>query len=416
MKAISLLLLAVMVAACSDSITPPPPPPPPNTITVAYCDPYAPLWVAFQDGDGAWTRAQPVVSAGKTEFTHSFTTGRGAIAKVSQGGPGLTSLSILYGTPEDLTTASINSPRFCGAPLKTLHGSVAGLDTNELALIQSGYIAEALVSGGEPFDLPQILPGPRDVLATRLTRTNGINLLSALILRHGIDVPNGATIPVFDFTAPEAVAPVTAHVTLGGTDSAFVTTGFQTSNFLNTFSLPAQAVPGPVQPYLAIPEPRLAAGDLQILRANIHNAGFNGSRSAVLYFRAPTDRELVLGPEAAAPTFTTVARSPSLRISAHFAEQQAYDRMTAITYQEDSTRQVAILQTAGYAALAGVSDLVIPDLSGVDGFSARWALTATPALSWTANRIGGTAGLGLDPVVMDGAIQRAAFVLGTVVP
>src|SRR5262245_23843017 len=99
-----LALLVEILAACSDATTSvmPPPPPPPQTLTVAFCDFNVPIWVAFQDGDGAWTRAQPLVSPGKTEFTHTFTAARGAVARVLQAGPGLTSRVVLYGTPEEL--------------------------------------------------------------------------------------------------------------------------------------------------------------------------------------------------------------------------------------------------------------------------------------------------------------------------
>ena len=257
MKTAGAFLLAVILSACSDAMTSTaPPPPPPTAITVAYCAPYTPLWVAFQDGDGPWTRAQPTVAGGSTQFSYSFSSSRGAIATVIQGGLGLTSLAVLDGTPQELTTVSLDSPRFCGSPLRTLHGTVAGLDTNELAVLQSGFITEDVVHAGEAFTLNQVLPGPRDILATRITRSNGMNVLSKMILRHGIDLPDGATLPVFDFATAEAFAPATANVTLNvvGSDGAFVTVGLLTNNFLNTFFIPQQLMPGLVQPFLAIPE------------------------------------------------------------------------------------------------------------------------------------------------------------------
>jgi len=427
MKTAVALLLAVILSACSDAMMstapppPPPPPPPPTAITVAYCAPYTPLWVAFQDGDGPWTRAQPTVAGGSTQFSYSFSSNRGAIATVIQGGLRLTSVAVLYGEPEELATVSLDSPRFCGSPLKTLHGTVAGLDTNELAVLQSGFITEDVVHAGEAFALNQVLPGPRDILATRITQTNGINVLSKMILRHGIDLPDGATLPVLDFAAAEAFAPVPANVTLNlvGSDGAFVTAGLVTNNFLNTFFIPPQLVPGLVQSYLAIPESQLLAGDLQVVRAQTHAVAHDGLVGAALYFRAPADRGLALGPEVIAPIFSTVATTPALRIKARFAEQQEYDREASITYQQDSTRQVTVSMTAAYAARSGGGasyDLIIPDLSGVAGFSPAWALSLVPELRWSANRIGGTVGLGVDPSVFDGAVQRAAFTQGVLAP
>ena len=77
------LLLIAAVSACSDGTLPsvPPPPPPPTSVAVAYC--IQPAWVAFQDGDGAWTRAQPVLSGSNTTFRYEFSAGRGAIGRAS---------------------------------------------------------------------------------------------------------------------------------------------------------------------------------------------------------------------------------------------------------------------------------------------------------------------------------------------
>jgi hypothetical protein len=423
MKRVSLLVLVVLLASCSDAMmSPPPPPPPPTSITVSYCAPFTPLWVAFQDGDGAWTRVQPHVNGGSTQFTYAFASNRGAIATVIQGAPRLTSVSVLYGAPEELETVSLNSPRFCGSPLKTLHGTVAGLDANELAVVQSGFISEGIVHQGEAFDLGQVLPGPRDVLATRLTQTHGVSVLSKMILRHGLDLPDGATLPVFDFGAAEAFAPVPANVTLStvGSDGAFVTVGLVTNNFLNTYFIPPQVTPGLVQPYLAIPEGQLVPGDLQVIRAQTHTDAHDGLIGAALYFRAPADRSLALGPEVLAPTFGTLATTPALRLRARFPEQAEYNREASIMFQEDSTRQVSVSMTAAYAAAIDRSgagyDLDIPDLSGVSGFNPAWALTPAPSFFWTANRLGGTVGLGVDPVIFDGAVLRAGVRQGVLTP
>ena len=155
------------------------------------------------------------------------------------------------------------------------------------------------------------------------------------------------------------------------------------------------------------------------MRAQTHAVAHDGLVGAALYFRAPADRALALGPEVLAPTFSTVATTPTLRLRARLAEQQEYDHEASITYQQDSTRQVTVSMTAAYAALSGAGasyDLVIPELTGVAGFSAAWALSPVPELRWSANRIGGNVGLGVDPAVFDGAVQRAAFTQGVLAP
>src|SRR5438094_457843 len=71
-----LLFFVVAVSACSDGTLPsaPPPPPPPISVAVAYC--IQPAWVAFQDGEGAWTQAQPTPSGSNTTFRYEFSAGR----------------------------------------------------------------------------------------------------------------------------------------------------------------------------------------------------------------------------------------------------------------------------------------------------------------------------------------------------
>src|SRR5439155_287459 len=49
--------------------------------------------------------------------------------------------------------------------------------------------------------------------------------------------------------------------------------------------------------------------------------------------------------------------------------------------------------------VGGVYDLVIPELIGVAGFDRAWALSATNSLRWSAARVGGTLGLGIEPGV-----------------
>ena len=426
MKAIRALLLSAIVSACADSMTAPGPatPPGPVTATVSYCAGLEPLWVAFQDGDGAWTRALPTVSDGKTVFQFTFASKRGAIATATAGGQGITDLHVLYGSPAELEAEGDVSPRFCtSAATKTLLGTVAGLDTNEIAFIRvAGSGTQAFILPGNPGDfmLQVVPPGPRDLLATRATHTTGEAMLTRMILRRGIDLPDGATLPVLDFRSDEAFAPAVANVSItGAEDGAFSSTRLRTSNMdadVSLNSLPAGVL---TRPYRALPLERLLPGDLQVLTASTTGGGTvpGSARSAILYFRAPTDHTLALGAHIVPPTFSTVATTPYLRLGARFTPQSDYDRATSIAYQQGSGTIVAVSMTAAYAsANAAGYELIIPDLSQVAGFDPAWALRPAEELRWGASRIGGTIGLGVDPAVSDGATQRTTFRDGTLTP
>ena len=109
-------------------------PSPSVTVDVPFCNVAAPDWVAFQDGDGAWTRALPAVEGQKIRFRHTFASDHGAIAAARDfPGSNLTTLAVLYGTPEELVIAADTTPIHCGpAATKTLLGTVAGIDTNDV--------------------------------------------------------------------------------------------------------------------------------------------------------------------------------------------------------------------------------------------------------------------------------------------
>ncbi len=415
----AVLLLVTALTACSDAMTsvqpPPPPPPPPTAVAVAYCAGLEPDWVAFQDGDGGWTHAQPIASGANTTFRADLSADRGAIAMVTRAGT-FTLVSVLYGTPAELVTAGDTNPRHCFlAAAKTLLGTASGLDTNDVAFVGASFGARARVGPDSTFELAALPSGPRDLLATRF-QAQGTDAVTGMILRRDIDVPDGTTLPVFDFASPEAFAPAVANVTLNGlgVDDGTSGTRLLTSHDEISVTLQTNRSADVTRPYYALPETRLAAGDLQILSASTSGGLTGSSRSATLYFRAPTDCTLTLGALLIQPTLTTLATAPALRLRAHFVPQNEYDRAAVISYQQDSTLFVTVTMTTAYAALsANGYDLVTPDLSGAAGFDPAWALHLGGTLFWNATRIGGTLGLGPDAVPTDGATRRTVSGGGT---
>ena len=406
------LFLVATLGACSDGTLPstPPPPPPPTTVAVAYCAGLEPTWVAFQDGDAAWTQAQPTVSGSNKTFRHEFSADRGAIATLSGAGGAITVLSVLYGTPAELVTAGDTNPRDCGpAPAKTLLGTVAPLDTNETAFVAASFNSRVRVSVDRSFELKGLASGPRDLLATRTTRTDGSDAITRFILRRDIDVPDSTTLPVLDFASAEAFAPAVATVSLNGLGAEAAASGTRllTNHDEIAVSLLIGLTTAVTRPYVALPESQLLASDLQILSASVSAATTGSARSATLYFRTPTDRTLTLGAPLIPPTFSTVATAPALRLRAHFVPQSEYDRSAVVVYQQGTTTFVAISMTAAYAALTETGyDLVVPDLSGALGFDPAWSLHPGATLLWSAGRTGGTLGLGRDAVPSDGTVQR----------
>jgi hypothetical protein len=397
------------VSACSDTPLAPPPPPTPRTIAVGFCTDLPPTWVAFQDGDGAWTPVQPTVSGSITTFRHEFSADRGGIAAVSRFGE-LTVSSVFYGTPGELVAAGDTNPRHCSSSAdKTLLGTAVGIDSADVAFVGTSIGARARVSVDHTFELRGLPEGPRELLATRFVQATGAP--TRFILRRDVDLPDNTQLPVFDFASAEAFSPAVATLTINGLGAEGATSGTRLLTRHDELSVtPATDLTAEAtRPYFALPEAVLQAGDLQIVTATTNLATTGSARTATLYFRAPIDRVLPLGALLIPPAFTTIATAPGLRLSARFVPQGDYDRAASVVYQQDHTTFVAVTMTESYSVLSGKGyELSIPDLSGAAGFDPAWALRAGAGhvLFWNATRIGGTLELGNDVVPTEGKTRR----------
>ena len=418
----SMVALAA-AAGCNKDLTSTPvhDPGPAQTVSVAFCTGLEPRWVAFQDGDGLWVQAQPIVSGQHTIFRQTFAFDHAAIATARAFAAGLTALDIQYGAPDELTIAADTNPLHCGpAVTKTILGTIAGLDTNETATISASELSRAffVADAQHSFVLSGLADGPQDILAARNTRVNNLEVLTKLILRRTPQLADSASIPVFDFNSTEAFAPAVANVTVigQGAEGVITHTTLLTANSRSVISFRSTNASAVTHGYDALPESRLASGDLQVLTAAVAPSTntTDAVRTASIYFRTPGDQTLTMGAPLIAPTVSTIATTPTLRLRAIFAAQPDYDRNTLITYQQGDNTLVTVGMTATYAGRTGRGyELSIPDLSTVSGFQSVWALQAGADLQWNVSRTGGTLGLGLNAVPANGATERNAVSLLT---
>jgi hypothetical protein len=364
---------------------------------------------------------QPSAAGQRVTFHLELRSNRGAIA-TERTRSRLTALSVQYGAPEELATVGDTSAAHCGSAASlTLLGTVTGLAADEFAMIHASFNALDLVAPpGMDFSLTSLPAGAHDVLATRITRVPGGDVVTRLILRRDVDLPDGATLPAIDFNAPEAFAPVLASVTVAGMApaGASVNTSLRTANLQSVWSFGTSATNAPAtRGYFAIPESRLQSGDLQILTAQANPTTEPQFRTAMLYFRAPVDQTITLGAPISAPDLSVVSTAPALRLRARFPMQSDYDRQTAISFQQGDNTIVGVAMTATYAALHATGyDLSIPDLSPIPGFDTAWALRPSTPVFYVMYRIGGTLGLGANAVPTDGATSRMALTFGDYQP
>jgi hypothetical protein len=318
-----------------------------------------------------------------------------------------------------LIIAGDTAPVHCGAAgAKTLLGTVEGIGASDIVEVTAGFGATALLAPSQRnFSLRGLIAGPQDILATRTSRVGDASQLTKIILRRTPDLPDGTLLSKLDFNSVEAVDPVLMRATLEGPqlEGAIVTTGFRTrysQTFLGSFAEPAT---GNQRTIVALPGALLRGGELQIATASVI-ATADARRAASAYFVAPADQTLTLGAPATVPVFSTVSTNPSLRLRATFDAQSDYDRSTSISFQQDQVI-VTVAMTGAYADVAPAGyNLFVPDLSSVKGFRSEWALRPHEAVFWTATRIGGPLGLGVNAEPFPGATSRSAERFGSLNP
>ena len=203
-------------------------------VSFTFCDETGlPLWVAYQDGNGAWTQVLGVANT----YTFNLSQAKGGVAFVMDQGGGETTTQVFFGSAQELTNIGAN---YCENPAgtsKTLNGSVAGLGITDQATISMAGATAAVSGFGLPtFSLQKVSDGARDLIATRTSLTGGgggfQTVLNKLIFRRGLNPVNGATLPVLDFGSGEAFDPETRNLTINnlGADQPVVTTFYYTGN------------------------------------------------------------------------------------------------------------------------------------------------------------------------------------------
>lgn len=366
-----LALVALAATACDDTVVGSG-----REITLLFCG----QWAAYQNVGEPWV-ALPVAPDVAT-FEASD---RLAIATVSNVGSLVLDprLDIYY-----MTAAQAESTFTCGGTgnnlptaTKQLRGSVTGLGSGATVTISMGVIP-AIADANFPSFL---IRAPRedltDLIAThRLpsTTTQSSGRADKVIVRRGESHADGATMPVLDFSSAEAFAPQSNTLTINGmavgellSVQTLVTTVRGASNLLKyDFNQSASLVTT-----YSLPDGHRVEDDLHQTTAAA------GSRSITFFYNAPADRTFSLGPVANTPVFTIPPTSSRELRRIEVRSQPEYDSQIAVTLRtpQPSTARNVISISATKEFFGGTPAtwlLVLPDLTGVPGFSPSWEFGA----------------------------------------
>jgi len=386
-----------------------------GSVSITFCSALAPIWLAVQDGDGAWTRVLP--NSGTTTYELSVPSGKGGLAFVYSHNILAATGTYLYVTYADFTPQGFSSAdvgMVCGS--RTVNGSVANVGATEQATVTLGEIQAGASPGAGTFPLYQLSnvgSGPQDLFAGRGAFSGTTFAVNKVILRRALSPADNSTLALLDFDA-DGFVPASANVTVTGlgADSAFVSSSFtarlgsglvEGGGVLNSFVY--RAASG-AQPYAAIPLAQLTTNDIQYLIAGA--TGANAGREAWLFFRNPLNQTLALGPDLNTPTVTKLVTAPNARPRVQLASQTEYNRLiVALFTQTALNRGVFVQATPGYyGGVPATWDVTMPDLSAAAGGNSAWGLRDGTPIEWSVLAQGGAL-LGGD-LATDGSTSQDA--------
>ncbi len=374
-----------------------------------------PIWTAYQDGTGAFTRVTPVSNV----FTFTIFGTKAAAATVVQNGTTF-STTVQYFSQGEATSLTSGCATLSG---KTITSTVAGLSTGLVANVSMGGAATSFSAPTTSGPLFPVASGAQDLLAYFRSSATAGAANDRLIVRRGLNVPDGGAVtPVLDYTnAAEYLLPTTFTVNVAGATSGNIVSQNQmyytgaactphllydksgTTNSLFVYGMP-------VANQLASDFYRLTVTEQ--LAAAV-------TRSTATSFHTLAARTVTV-PTVLSPTVTTVAAAaPNYRLLQSTFPFPADYQSATFSYNESiatlrSTGQFAgqattytITQSAGYIGGAGTVTMTATDFGNVSGFVPAWG-PKTSAITYNTGATGNSGG----SICTEGSTTRSMSVFG----
>lgn len=385
-----------------------------------------PLWVAVQDGDGAWSR---VTGNANNQYTFQISSGRGGVVWVEPGSSGGFDTQAFFGTTAELQAqgnAICNGTTGTGL---TVTGTASGIAAPfDLGFVTLGMTQAQLQAGQTAFTLNNVMQGSQDMIAVRQQGTftgTAINYVPAsYVIRRNLTPTNNGVLAPIDFAT--GTAPQQGTITfqnLGG-DWSSVTTLYSTPrNTRGLLHFGADITSSTTRSWWGVPQAARQAGELHIINAIATVPTTDPTQVQTRQVMAVSENTgnitVNLGSALAAPTVSVAATAPMLRLSLLPAVQPEYDRYFTGLFSQGSDanyRAVTIFKTDAYITAGGPRALVTPDVAGVTGWNAAWQQQTGTATTWVLTVSDWTGGGITEPVLTDGARIFSATRSGQITP
>jgi hypothetical protein len=335
-----------------------------------------PVWVASQDGDGAWTQL-----LGPAEvYRFNVAAAKGGYAYVSQGFE--TTLTTVFATQAELTSATIFPCESAGR--KRLSGTVVGLGAGEFAYLGMGGIAtsEPVVGPGGRVDLFGIPDGDQDLIAYRSSESP-FSARERAIIHRDQNIVNGGTFGTIDFNADESFAPATATVTVTGTASGVARhwMSYRAGPACVYYELYYDPSLSATLTVRGIPAAHQRPTDFHELAVYATDT----PRYAVESFHALADRVIALPTALPAPTITALPGGHR-RIQAALTLPPEYQSSLQVWW---SFQRSWVLVTASFGWLGSTTaTLTLPDFSEVTGWQQAFLPVSNGPGAWVVTASG----------------------------
>jgi hypothetical protein len=367
-------------------------------VTLTFCAGEVPTWLAYQEGRYPWI---PVTPAGGATYEFLLHEDAGQVAYMTASGNGLI---IDQGSITELNTIR------CPTGSSEVSGSVLDVPTGDRAEISLGWSYAMTPPGpANGFVMHDVADAAnQDLIAVRGNADDQHYLANRLILRRGAAVPLGGTLPELDFASAESVVPDYPTVTIGSPAGLTLLDlgSFYFGNRQSTLALLSYDAPpqGAEHTFAAIPPSLLGANDVHFLQSTGYDLA--GERMAGLFFRNSQNRTLPFGPVLNEPTVTRPGGLPAVEL----VSQLEYSRLVSATFFGFNNYVLMSVTAAYYGGTPGTWDILVPDLTDVEGFNFHWATDRD--FDWEVTAMGG-ANPSFDQAISDGAIARSASRTGT---
>jgi hypothetical protein len=398
--AVALAPVAALTVSCSDGTGPSDDEL--ERFILAFCASELPVWFAYQNEGGAWTRVQSNAS-NAFEFD---ATPRVAVAFTYDFGNSFFT-DVYYTTADEIRPLSgIACTETLGT--KNVTGAVADVPIGSQARVSLSGANDVVTAPATGYALDGIAVNPQDLVAHREVIGTSSDTPNRVIIRRALDPVHNSVLQALDFgTEGQAIATHTASIAgLVSGEQNTIDIEFSTAAGTSHTLYLSPVFTNSSQTLYGVPSNLTQAGDAHRIDLNVD--GTSSYRTVVHWTRLPGDKAFSLGPALTQPTVTKVASAPYARLRTSLPAQPDYDDFVTAFFIQN-TRSVFVTVTASYVdGPIGEWQNEVPDFSAAGGYPGGAELQNTTTTDWNVEAYDGSLVAYIGGRSVDGATVRYA--------